>query len=262
MGTCAVISKPAVRPHRGALLDGPVHQLQDGRTVPVLSGDSCGVSEGSQNGRCDDNSLYDHCRAISRRAALAASTGLLLFAAACDDLTQPEGELLTTGELLVLPQQAAAPAVDPVSFWVYNRRPIARQLVHVGGFNIPYLEVSFPAQALVSLSGQALSDDDSVLVTVQPRAGEYGFTLSPANLLFDESRSPTATFFFGIYADASVWDASASYGSASEYVAALDIWFEITVDRWSIAPASGPAGNDAVAAALQSSGEYLLAAPR
>jgi hypothetical protein len=194
--------------------------------------------------------------------ALAASTGLLLFAAACADLTQPHSELLTTAELLILPQQAAAPAVDPVSFWVYNSRLVARQLVHAGGFNIPYLELSFPAQALASLNGQPLSDGDSVLVTVQPRAGEYGFTLSPANLSFDETRSPTATFFFGIYADASVGEVSSSYGSASEYVAALDIWFEITVDQWSIAPASGPAGTDAVAAALQSSGEYLLAAPR
>jgi len=194
--------------------------------------------------------------------ALAASAALLLFAVACSDLTQPQDQLLTTAQLLILPQQAGAPDVDPISFWVYNSRLTARQLVHAGGFNIPYVEVRFPAQALVSLNGQPLSDNDSVLVTVQPRAGEYGFTLSPANLLFDESRSPTATFLFGIYGDASVGEASPSYGSASEYVAALDIWFEITVDRWSIVPASGPAGNDAVAGALQSSGEYLLAAPR
>jgi hypothetical protein len=194
--------------------------------------------------------------------ALAASTVLLLFATACSDLTQPQDELLTTAELLILPQQAAAPPVDLVSFWVYNSRLTARQLVHAGGFNIPYLELSFPAQALVSLNGQPLSDNDSVRVTVQPRAGEYGFILSPANLLFDESRSPTATFFFGIYGDASVGEVSSSYASANDYVAALDIWFEITIDQWSIAPASGPAGNDAVAAALQSSGEYLLAAPR
>ncbi len=194
--------------------------------------------------------------------ALAASTGLFLFGAACADLTLPHDEVLTTAELLVLPQQAAAPPVDPISFWVYNSRLIARQLVHSGGFNIPYLDVSFPAQALVSLNGQPLSDSDSVRVTLQPRAGEYGFTLSPDNLLFDESRSPTATFFFGIYGDASAGEASSSYGSASEYVAALDIWFEITIDQWSIAAASRPAGNDAVAAALESSGEYVLAAPR
>jgi hypothetical protein len=132
-----------------------------------------------------------------------------------------------------------------------------RTLRHPDQFNTLYLELRFPAGALASLNGQLLAAEDSVEVTVQALPGGYGFTLSPSGLVFSDS-PPTALFSFGRYADPSA--ALAVFPDREAYLAALDIWSEVGVDRWATARGSGPAGIDEVRATAEAPGRFRLAA--
>ncbi len=185
-----------------------------------------------------------------------------MLVTACSDLTEPVDTLLSTANLLILPLQAGAPAPGSTSFWVYNARPTTHRLVHADAVNNPYLELTFPAGSLLSLDGAPLGGGGSALVTVDARPGHYGFTISPAGLSFQDDAAPTARFFFAWYADGSIADASSKYDTPSEYAAALNIWWETTVDLWRVAASSRPDGTDIVAAIIEATGEYVLAAPR
>lgn len=188
---------------------------------------------------------------------------MFIFAiSGCSDLTVPGEVLLSTDDLLILPFQAGTPQPETASFWVYNSRQTVHIVVHPDQFNNPYLELTFPVGSLASFNGKTLLDNDSVLVTVTPWNGRYGFTLSPNDLEFRLDATPTAKIRFAVYADASIADQSAKYASPAEYAAALDIWQEITVATWQVAGNSAPTSSDAVMASLEISGEYVLAAPR
>ncbi|HET7039706.1 MAG TPA: hypothetical protein VFH97_07450, partial [Gemmatimonadales bacterium] len=119
----------------------------------------------------------------------------------------------------------------------------------------------FPEGCLSRLNGQQLSVDDSVLVTVEPRTGGYGLVLSPAGLEFT-LETPTVTFFYGRYADLSIIDGEPSFPDEASYLDALEVWEEASLGRWRVARSSGPAGVDAIAAALDAPGELLVAAAR
>jgi len=169
---------------------------------------------------------------------------------------------MSIADLLVLSQQANAPAPATQSFWIANSRSSAERFNHPDTFNTLYLELSFPANSMISRGGVPLTDDDSVYVTVDPRPGSYGFTLSPSDIVFSSNASPTATFSVSVYGDASVANTSTRYTSNAEFVAALDIWREVSVDRWQIAPGSRSPGIDTFIANVESSGQFVLAAPR
>jgi hypothetical protein len=169
---------------------------------------------------------------------------------------------MTGSELLVLALQPAAPPPQTLSFWAVNSRATARSLVHDDVFNTPFLTVGFPAGCLASLNGEAVAADDSVLVTLQPSAGRYGFTLSPATLELTDVCGATGELSFGRYGDLSVADGSSTYLDWGAYAAALDLWREVSPDRWAIVPGSHPSGNDAIEGVLEAAGRYVLAAPR
>ena len=126
-------------------------------------------------------------------------------------------------------------------------------------FNTLYLELRFPAASLASLNGTAIGADDSVEITVQPLAGGYGFTLSPSGLAFG-ANAPTALLSFGRYADPSA--GAAAFGDSDAYLAALQIWAEVGLDRWAVARGSGAAGVDEVRASVDAPGSFRLAAGR
>jgi hypothetical protein len=193
---------------------------------------------------------------------VAASAMSILVMGGCSDLTVPGEMLLSTDELLILPFQAGTPQPEAASFWVYNERQIVHLMVHPDQFNNPYLELTFPVGSLATLHGTTLLDSDSVLVTVSPWNGRYGFTLSPNDLEFRLDATPTAKLRFAVYADPSIADQSAKYNSPAEYAAALDIWREVTVATWQVASNSTPTSSDAVTAKMETPGEYVLAAPR
>ncbi len=202
-----------------------------------------------------------HIRPISLSFGASATAAMTLLLSACADLAIPSNTMSTIAELLILSQQTNAPIPAARNFWVYNSEQSIERINHPDNFNTLYLELTFPAQSLVSHNGTQLSTDDSVLVTITPRSDSYGFTLSPAGIVFSSGSSPTATFSFSVYGDASAVNTSSTYSSTSEFVAALEIWREITVDQWQVAPSSGSAGVDAIEASIVSSGQFVLAAP-
>ncbi len=203
-----------------------------------------------------------HCRPISSSWKAAATAALVVLLSACSDLTLPPVEIFGLADLLVLSQQPNAPAPASKSAWIFNSRQTIVRVNHPDNFNTLYLELSFPANSLASLDGAPYSATDSVSVTIDPGSGEYGFMLSPSGLVFSSGASPTATFSFSVYGDASAGNTSSTYSSSTEYVAALDIWREASVDQWQIASGSGASGVDGVSASVQSSGRFVLAAPR
>jgi hypothetical protein len=180
----------------------------------------------------------------------------------CGDAFTPGEEVLTTAELLILPQKSEAPAPEVLSFYVVNSRASVQLMLHPDQFNNLFLELQFSAGSLEAVNGEPVSATDSVLITIQPRPGAYGFTLSPAGLDFAESRRPRATLSYVRYGELSVADASPTYADGASYAAALEIWTETTVNQWLRVPGSSPAGPDAVAGFVAAGGDFVLAAPR
>lgn len=205
--------------------------------------------------------MSHHCPISLSRGAAATTTLLLLFNA-CSDLALPSDDLLTAADLLPLAQQASAPTPPSRSFWVSNTRSSVERINHPDAFNTLYLELTFPAHSLTSLDGSPLASTDSVYITAVPRPGAYGFTLSPSNIVFSSGASPSATFSFSVYGDASSGNTSQTYTSNAAFVAALDIWREVSVDRWQVAPSSRSPGIDSFVANIEASGQFVLAAPR
>ena len=203
-----------------------------------------------------------HYRPISLSHGAAATALLVLLLSSCSDLALPSDDIYTIADLLVLSQQANAPAPASKSFWVSNSTQSVERINHPDAFNTLYLELTFPARSLASLDGVSLADADSVYFTVDPRPGHYGFTLSPSGIVFSSGVAPSATFSFAVYGDASAGSTSARYTSNADFVASLEIWREVTVDRWQITPGSGSAGIDTFRATVESSGRFVLAAPR
>lgn len=143
-----------------------------------------------------------------------------------------------------------------------NSRATVRQLVHDDGFNTLYVRLEFPSGSLAALAGESLGPNDSVRVTVAPRSGAYGITLSPSGLEFVSGRTPSATFAFATYADASVADQSGRYAGRLDYLDALTIWEEVSPDLWARVAGSGSTGTDEVGGALAAPGMFVVAAPR
>jgi hypothetical protein len=203
-----------------------------------------------------------HYRPISLSHSAAATAGLALLLSSCSDLTLPSDDLATLADLLVLSQRTNAPAPASRSFWVLNSSSSVERFNHPDNFNTLYLELALPALSLASLNGVPLTDDDSVYVTVSPRPGSFGFTLAPSGIVFSSGASPTATFSFSVYGDAAGGSTSALYPTSADFVAALDIWREVSVDRWQVAPGSRSPGIDTFMATVESSGQFVLAARR
>jgi len=178
--------------------------------------------------------------------------------AACTDVTPPTDSSVPTSDLVVLGLAPSAPQPAPASFYVSNARSAVRTLRHADGFNTLYLELRFPPAGLASLDGVPLSLTDSVLMTVEPLEGGYGFTLSPSGLAFTQGSVPTALFSFARYADPSVADGV--FPDRATYLAALEVWSETGVGRWTVARASGSAGVDEISAAVDAPGRHWLAA--
>ncbi len=186
-----------------------------------------------------------------------------MLASGCEDALGPGGSTLSTAELLILPFQAGTPAPPTSNFEVCNDQLTVEVIMHPAmPTPIDYLELRFPEGSLSALNGQPLSTTDCVDVTAQPRPGQFGFTLSPQGLEFVLDATPSATLLFAQFGDFSVVDDSPTYDTPQELANALDIWEEVSVDRWRIARGSGPSGTDAVSAAIDAPGAFVLAAPR
>lgn len=158
--------------------------------------------------------------------------------------------------------QATAPAVPASSFFAHNSRLTTERLLHSDPANTLFMQLNVPAGTLSSLNGVPLTLQDSVLLTVQPTAGIYGFTLSPSGLAFTLGEVPTARVSFAVYGDFTVVNDSPSYESAGQYAAALQFWFEVTPGRWRPVTSSRLSGADAVEGPIDQPGIYVVAALR
>lgn len=261
MSSGPVIAEAIFGPHRGRSLDGPRYDRQTAAVVP-----RAGRQQENHGGMCRGQQRRTLLRGLHRTAmsrwSWAVCGALAVLVGGCSDITGATGSLLRTDDLLILAMQDEAPQPVSASFWVYNSCQTVRRLVHPSAELIPFLELTFPAGSLAELNGSALANDDSTLVTVDPWPGQYGITLSPSGLSFTASAAPTAKFFFGFYADATVADQSNRYATYADYAAALEIWRETTLALWQVAENSGSAGIDAVSATTVATGEYVLAAPK
>jgi hypothetical protein len=261
MSSGPVIAEAIFDPDRGWSVDGPTYDRQTAAVVP-----SPGWHQEKHGGKCPGQQRCIVSRGLHRTALSRWSWevcgALALLMGGCSDITGPTGGLLGTDDLLILAMQDEAPQPVSASFWVYNSRQVVRRLVHPDAQLIPFLELTFPAGSLAELNGSPLANNDSTLVTVHPWPGQYGITLSPSGLSFTASAAPTAKFFFGFYADATVADQSSRYATYAEYAAALEIWRETTLALWRVAENSGSAGIDAVSARTVATAEYVLAAPK
>jgi hypothetical protein len=192
---------------------------------------------------------------------LAASVLLAAITLSCgEEISGPT--TVATGDLLILAMQATAPTVPPSSFFAYNSRLTTERLLHSDPANTLFMQLNVPARVLSSLNGVPLTLQDSVLLTIQPTAGIYGFTLSPSGLAFTLGEVPTARVSFAVYGDFTVVDDSPSYESAGQYAAALQFWFEVTPGRWRPVTSSRLSGTDAVEGPIDEPGIYIVAAPR
>lgn len=187
---------------------------------------------------------------------------LLAIGAACGDVLNPVGTTVTRAELLALPLQSAAPPLQTVTFPVRNDMVTVRSLRHADAFGTLFIELRFPQGSLASLNGQPLTTTDTVQITIQPLAGQYGFTLSPSGLAFTLSGTPTVEFSYALYGDFTVADDEPAFADRATYAAALEVWEEVNIDQWRVARGSSVSGVDAIAAALDAPGRFLLAARR
>jgi hypothetical protein len=184
--------------------------------------------------------------------------GLALVFSACTDLGLPDGGIVSTADLVILPLQSTAPAPATGSFVVLNDRTVVRQILHQDAFNTPFLELRFPGGSIVQAGGTPIGPSDSVTVVAQPASGRYGFTLSPDNLEFNAGTLPSVRFFYGQYGDLSV--SSGAFDTVGDYADALALWYEVTPGRWERVAGSGPDGIDAVLGSLAQPGTYMVAA--
>lgn len=191
-----------------------------------------------------------------------AATVIVTAVAGCNDVLVPGGETVDEADLIPLALQATAPPAPATSFYVRNNAVTIRALRHGDTFNTLYVELRFPAGSLVSVDGTPIASGDSVLVSIAPRSGGYGFRLSPTGLAFAAGNAPTATFSYARYGDLSVADAEPAFPDRATYAAALDVWEEVALRRWRVATASAGSGVSEVSAAVEGGGEYVLAARR
>jgi hypothetical protein len=259
MGSRVVITQPTVCPCFNATLDGSIDEVHRSSIVPILrTGDGW---RNSENEGTKEQTVSHRCP-ISLCIKAAATTIALSLLTSCSDLTPPLDEVFGIADLLILLQQSNAPAPTAKTFWVANSRQTIVRINHPDNFNTLFLELEFPAQSITSLNGAPLSATDSLRITVDPRSAEYGFVLSPPGVVFTAGSTPAATFSFSVYGDAGASNNPATYESSAEYVAALRIWREVTVDEWQIALNSSITGVDEIGARLETSGRFVLAAPR
>lgn len=162
----------------------------------------------------------------------------------------------------MLPQQAGTPAPSAATFYVVNSRTVARTLRHTDNALTVFADLEFPSASLASLDGTTLGPDDSVRVTVTPDVGLYGVSLSPAGLTFSAGARPTLTLSYARYGNLSAGLGSSRYADAQTYAAALDVWREVGLDRWSRAAGSAATRSDVVTARISAGGRYTVAAPR
>jgi hypothetical protein len=161
--------------------------------------------------------------------------------------------------LLVLPRTDTAPPPARV-FAVRNDRLETFRIEHGDAAGTLFAEFRFTPRSIVRANGLLVCDTCTVLVTVTPLPGLYGFTVGPTHLVFNAAGSPTVSVFYGTYGDLSVHDSSARYPTAADYSAALAVWYERSGGQWDEERNSAHQSATVMASAIDAPATHLLAA--
>ncbi len=196
---------------------------------------------------------------ISPRALLRA-TALLAGLAGCGraagtTATTPGPaapvRVLPLDQLFVLEMSGIPPEDTIVTFPAGLARTVI--LRHGAPDNTTFVELHFPADAF-----DAATRPDSVTVTVHPRPGIYGLTIS---MSAEPTKGATIRFKYPIHFSAPL-AALGKYGGTKSYEQALRVARQVNGNGGYALLASDRPSSDNLRAALQGSGVYLVAAPR
>ena len=192
----------------------------------------------------------------------AAAIAVAMLAAACGGGTGPAERGVPLSALLVLPRVDSIFAPGPGQFDYHNGVLNTFFIRHSDASNTLFATYSFAPHSIVSVNNIILADTSRVALLVLLTPGVYGFTVSPAGMIFNSAGGPVVTVTYGKYGDFSVYTQSPNYASAAAYEQTLGLWRELSPDHWVPGRNSGHAGADTVASALESPGRYVIAAPK
>jgi hypothetical protein len=214
-----------------------------------------------------------HLTGISRRRAIAASTLALLLTlpgCRCDDCDGVSVQLQRTALLALARADSAAPAPSSTVVQVKNNQTSNARITHTDSAQTLFLDFTFPAGTLLQSSGRAVCDTCTVVISIQPTNGVYGFRLGPSDIVFRSSVPPTVTVHFSRYANFSVRDSSLLYPTDQAFDQALRLWYESTGTPafpsnpppvvWRVSRNSEHITAGMVAGTVDAPGEHLLAA--
>ncbi|HWZ28138.1 MAG TPA: hypothetical protein VNX15_06245 [Gemmatimonadales bacterium] len=184
---------------------------------------------------------------------------MLLFLAACHSSTGPGGGL-HRADLLALARSDSADPIDQALVF-RNNQTVSITWVNSDSSQSTYAVFHVIPQSVRARNDTLLADTSTVTLTVSATPGVFGFTLTPATVVFNIAGPPGVDISYAQYADFSVIDSSPSkYPNPAAFAQALKLYYEYAPDQWR-ALNTGNASNVA-ASTLSQPGVYLLAAPK
>jgi len=156
---------------------------------------------------------------------------------------------LPVDQLFVLEAWGAPPLDTVVVFRPGGPRTVL--LRHAPPDNTIFVELSLPADLFPAGSG------DSVRLTIEPRPGLYGITITSAPTF---AEGAILTFKYPVHF-AAPREASQRYGNPAQFERALGIGVRQNDGRYHLLPSLRPAA-DNLSATIPGPGVYLVAAPR
>ena len=213
-----------------------------------------------------------HLTGISRGrigAASALALVLTLPGCGCDDCNVT-AQLTRTDLLALARADSAAPAPSGTVVSIKNNQTRIVRIAHPDSAQTLFLEFTFPAGTIVQSSGRLVCDTCTVVVSIQPTNGVYGFRVGPSDIVFRSSVTPTVTVSYARYANFSVRDSSVLYPTDEAFDQALRLWYQATdpsaypgappTEVWLVSRNSAHTGAGLVAGAIDGPGLHLLAA--
>jgi hypothetical protein len=186
---------------------------------------------------------------------------MTVVAAACGGGGTTPTQNVTRADLLALARDTTAEPNGALCTFK-NNQLFHCQITHSDSVGTTFATLTFFPHSIVSRNDTILCDTCTIVITATVSPQTYQFTLGPASLIFNQQGEPTADVSFGAYGDPSVYTQSPKYGTAPEFLQALDLWHEQSPDRWVVGRNSTHSAPTTVSSALEGPGTYLLAAPK
>lgn len=142
-----------------------------------------------------------------------------------------------------------------------NNQTVSITWVNTDSSLSTYAVFHFIPQSIRARNDTLLADTSTVTLNVTATPGVFGFTLSPATVVFNIAAPPTIDISYAQFADFSVADSSPSkYPTPAAFAQALTLYYESGPDQWR--PLSTGNASNVASSILLQPGVYLLAAPK